>query len=500
MLHVISKDSLPDDGPPRRGRAATDAAHDVGGLPSREQILGALAAIVGERETLPGDSPSARYALSDATAPRGIVGTADAVVTPASAGEVAAVMAWCYERGVALVARGGGTGLAGGAVPQGGVVVDLRRMDRLLAIEPELWRMHVQAGMTTANVQRLARESGLLFPPDPGAAESSTIGGNIATNAGGPHAFKYGVTGRWVTGIEVVVPPGRVVRLGGTLRKDAAGYDLAALLVGSEGTLGIVTAAWLRLVPAPEVTIPVVAGYPSARAGCAAVAAVMGSGIQAAALDYLDAGALSAAAAGFPGGLPDGTGFALVAEADGDATEAEAVARELEEALGEHATFVRRMGDRAAVRNLWAWRDGVAIAVAARRGAKASEDVVVPLERLGEAVEQTVEIGRRHGLEACSWGHAGDGNLHATFLVDPHDPAELERAAHAEQELFAMAVELGGSVSGEHGLGSLKSGTLARYWDAEALALHDGLKRLFDPRGLMNPGKKLAVSASAPPD
>src|SRR3954453_12957400 len=196
---------------------------------------------------------------------RGVVGSAEHVVLPATTEDVAAVMRWCYENDVPLTARGGGTGLAGGAIPvHGGVVIGFERLNKIRQFDPLLWRMHVEAGVTTADVQRLARESGLRFPPDPGAAEMSQIGGNIACNAGGPHAFKYGVTANWVTGLEVVVAPGEVISVGGPIRKDVAGYDLRSLLIGSEGTLGIVTAAWLKLTPAPEAALPVFAFYDDA--------------------------------------------------------------------------------------------------------------------------------------------------------------------------------------------------------------------------------------------
>src|SRR5438874_6844654 len=195
-------------------------------------------------------APEPRY-LADLMG-RGVQGTADAVVLPATTEEVAAVMRWCYEHDVPLTARGGGTGLAGGAIPiQGGVVVGFERLNRVRQFDPLLWRMHVEAGVTTAEVQRLARESGLRFPPDPGAAEISQIGGNIACNAGGPHAFKYGVTGHWVTGIEAVVPPGEIVTFGGPIRKDVAGYELKSLPVGSEGKPGLGTRTLAPPVPAP---------------------------------------------------------------------------------------------------------------------------------------------------------------------------------------------------------------------------------------------------------
>ena len=206
--------------------------------------------------------------LVDKTEARGLRGHAEAVCLPNEPEQVASAVAWCYERGIAIVPRGGGTGYAGGAVPvEGGVVVALERMARVRSFDPSLWRIEVEAGVRTAELRRVARESGLFFPPDPGAAEQSQIGGNVATNAGGPHTFKYGVTGAWVTGIEAVLAPGELVRVGGPIRKDVAGYDLKSLLIGSEGTLGIVTSVWLKLIPAPEASLPVVGFYGGIGAG-----------------------------------------------------------------------------------------------------------------------------------------------------------------------------------------------------------------------------------------
>jgi FAD/FMN-containing dehydrogenase len=358
------------------------------------------------------------------------------------------------------------------------------------AFDPLLWRMHVEAGLRTSEVRRLGRESGLLFPPDPGAAEQSQIGGNVATNAGGPHAFKYGVTGRWVTGLEAVIPPGEVVEVGGPLRKDVAGYDLKSLLIGSEGTLGIVTAVWLRLVPAPAAAAPVIGLYRDVRAGCSAIERVLGSGIEAAALEYLDAGALAATGGAYPFPLPDGAAFMVVAEADGSEAETAAVAAALREALAEDALAVAAPATPSEVAALWRWRDGVSIAVTAQRGGKMSEDVVVPLDRLGDAIEAILEIGARHDLEACSWGHAGDGNLHATFLLDARDVEQVRRAEAAAADLFAMAAAMGGSISGEHGLGWVKRGQLGLQWNEPTQALHAAIKRAIDPHNLMNPGKK----------
>jgi glycolate oxidase subunit GlcD len=447
-----------------------------------------LRALVGEAGL--GDPEDRRFG-QDATESQGLTGRPDAVVLPASTDEVAAVVRWCCEHELPIVPRGGGSGFAGGCVPvHGGVVVALDRMTRVRSFDPLLWRIHVEAGLRTSELRRLARENGLLFPPDPGAAEQSQIGGNIATNAGGPHAFKYGVTGRWVTGLEAVVPPGEVVEVGGPLRKDVAGYDLKSLLIGSEGTLGIVTAAWLRLIPTPEAAAPVIALYPDVRAGCAAIERVLGSGIQAAALEYLDAGALAASAGAAPFDVPAGA-FAVIAEADGSAAETVAVAAALREALGEGSLAVHAPTAPADVAALWRWRDGVAIAVTAQRGGKMSEDVAVPLERLADAIGATLEIGARHGLEACSWGHAGDGNLHATFLLDAGDTAQVERASAAAAELFATAAAMGGTISGEHGLGWVKRGQLGRQWNEATLRLHAAVKQAIDPQNVMNPGKKM---------
>ena len=374
--------------------------------------------------------PQSRY-LADLMG-RGVQGSADAVVLPSSTEEVAAVMRWCYENDVPLTARGGGTGLAGGAIPVGGgVVIGFERLNKIRQFDPLLWRMHVEAGVTTGDIQRLARESGLRFPPDPGAAEISQIGGNIACNAGGPHAFKYGVTGHWVTGIEAVVPPGEIVTLGGPIRKDVAPYDLKSLLVGSEGTLGLVTAAWLRLIPAPELELPVIGLYRDADAGISAIERVLASGVVPAAIEYLDAVTLQYAGDAYPFGLPDGAAFMIMVEADGSAAEARRAAAELQEALAEDAVAVHVPTDPSEVAELWRWRSGAAFAILAQRGGAYSEDIAVPLDKLRDVARETLEIGERHNVPALSFGHAGDGNIHSTFLFSPEDLDEEQRAIDA---------------------------------------------------------------------
>ncbi|MDQ6811274.1 MAG: FAD-binding protein [Actinomycetota bacterium] len=427
----------------------------------------------------------------DASRRRGVEGRAQAVVLPGSAEEVAAVLGWCYSHDVPIVARGGGTGLSGGAVAtEGGVVCSLERLCGVRALEPALWRIECEAGVSTRHVQRLARENGLFFGPDPGAGEQSQIGGNAATNAGGPHALKYGVTGAWVTGVEVVLAPGELMALGGWLRKDVAGYDLKSLLIGSEGTLGVITAVKLGLLPAPEAAIALAVFLRTRAHGCAAMLEVLAAGIQPAALEFLDSDTLAIVAGAYPGVVPDDAGFALLIEVDGSHAQALAQRRDVTELLQESALAIEEPRDPAA---LWRWRDGFNGVVTAARGAKVSEDVVFPLERLRDGLEQFQQIAARHGLRSCAWGHGGEGNVHATVLVDPSQERELDAAEAAGEEVLALAISLGGSITGEHGVGRLKRGVLSGQLGERAVALHEQIKAVFDPKGLLNPGKKLAL-------
>jgi FAD/FMN-containing dehydrogenase len=435
-------------------------------------------------------APSAQY-VTDMTEGRGVHGRADAVALPRDAEEVAAVVAWCREHGVPVVPRGGGTGYAAGAVPlDGGVVIALDRLTALRSFDPLLWRMEVEAGVRTADVRRIARDGGLLFAPDPGAAEQSQIGGNVATNAGGPHAYKYGVTGTWVSGVEAVVAPGELVRFGGPTRKDVASYDLTSLLVGSEGTLGVITSVWLRLTPAPEAVWPVVGFFDGVRAGCAAIERLVGSGLPVAAIEYLDGETMRYAGAGFPVAIPPGA-FCVITEADGSHDEAARVREDALEVLGEDARALYAPERPEQIAALWRWRDGVTLRVEAHRGGKASEDIAVPLDHLAEAIEESLALGARLGLDAASWGHAGDGNLHTTFLFEPDDLAQVDAAQEASEQLFEIALRFGGTISGEHGVGAVKRAWLEQQLGARAYELHAAVKRAFDPQNLFNPGKKI---------
>jgi glycolate oxidase subunit GlcD len=451
-------------------------------------MLGELARLVGQEHVL---APDARSPYnSDASRRRELRGRADAVVLPGSAREVEAVVRWCYAHDVAIVPRGGGTGLTGGAVPtDGGVVLSLERLRAVRELEPALWRMLPEAGVSTHDVQRLARENGLFFGPDPGASEQSQIGGNVATNAGGPHAMKYGVTGAWVTGLEAVLAPGELVQIGGWARKDVAGYDLKDLLIGSEGTLGVITAVRLRLLPAREAAIAVAVFTGTREQGCTAMLDVLAAGIEPAAMDFLDGETLAHVAGGYPGEVAVGAGFVLLIEVDGTHEQARAQADDLDDLLGGVALAIDRAPDASV---LWRWRDGFNGVLSGVRGAKVSEDVSFPVERLREGLQRFEQLAARHGLSACAFGHGGDGNVHATVLVDPSDEDELRRAAALGGELFALVGELGGSIAAEHGVGWLKRGHVRAQLGEHTFRLNEEIKRAFDPKGLLNPGKKLA--------
>jgi FAD/FMN-containing dehydrogenase len=444
---------------------------------SQETIAAAMAAITGAAHV----EQSVR--LTDAS---GLAARAPVLVHPADAEQVRAAVAWAYAAGVAIVPVGGATGYSGGIVPEGDapqVAIALDRLTRVRSFDPLLWRIEVEAGVTTATVQRLARENGLLFPPDPGAPEQSQIGGNLATNAGGPHAFKYGVTSQWVMGLEAVLAPGELVQFGGPVRKDVAGYDLRGLLIGSEGTLGIITAAWLKLTPAPEMAIPIVGVYSSIRAGVEAIEAALASNVAPAALEFMQGSALRHA----PPPFIDASAaeFLVIAEAESET---------------ERAALLEALGPGAAVYDpteVWRWRGGVSLVVRTVKGEKLAEDIAVPLDRFEEAIERTLEIGAQVGLEATSWGHAGDGNIHSTFLFDPTDAADRRQADDAAAALFDLARELGGSVSGEHGLGILKRGQLLGQWSDGAVRAHEAIKLALDPANLLNPGKKVGRPDSA---
>jgi glycolate oxidase len=415
------------------------------------------------------------------------------VAFPRSTEEVVALVRLAGEHLVPLVPRGAGSGLSGGATGvDGALTVVLTEMRAILAIDPANLNARVQPGVINADLGRAAAEHGLFYPPDPSSYEISTLGGNIAENAGGLRCVKYGVTRDYVLGLEVVLADGSVIRTGGTTVKDVMGYDLTSLFVGSEGTLGIVTEAILRLVPRPGPTLTALVFFPTIRAAGDGVAAITAAGVIPSTLELLDAFTLRAVDAALRLGLDPDAGAMLMIESDrpGDAGGAEldaAVAAceragatsSLRAADPTEADWLREARRRAH----WA----LELAGVAR-----TDDVGVPRSRVPDLIDAIAGLSERHAIPIGVFGHAGDGNLHPAFIMDRDDPRAEERLTAARRELFGIVVDLGGTIAGEHGTGVAKVGYLELQRGPHAVRAMRAIKSALDPLGILNPGKVLA--------
>jgi glycolate oxidase len=414
-----------------------------------------------------------------------------AAVRPANAAGVARVLAVASRLRVPVVAVGGGSGLSGGANPgDGWIVLGLDRLDRI-EVDAANLRVTAGAGARTADVQAAALRAGLFYPPDPASLELSTIGGNVATNAGGPRCFKYGVTAEYVLALEAVTADGRVFRTGPATRKNTAGLRLAQLLVGSEGTLAVVTEATLRLVAAPGARLAATAVFASVEQAGEAVAAVVRSGLVPSALELLDRACLDLVGRHLDGPPQPGEAFLLV-EVDGrdDAgvrAELELVSRVLR-ASG--ALGLDVASDAAGVERLWRARRALSPAFAEAAPDSLFQDVCVPPAQVPEALRRIAAVAERRGLAIPVFGHAGDGNLHPTVLYDA-SAGEKETAHAAEADVLRVALELGGTISAEHGVGLHKLPFLAEAADPVALELMHRVRAALDPHGILNPGKAL---------
>ncbi|MFL6652246.1 MAG: FAD-binding oxidoreductase [Sulfurifustaceae bacterium] len=415
-----------------------------------------------------------------------------AVAFPAKHDDVAALVRIANEFSLPLVARGGGSGNVGGALPRpGSVVVSFECMRRVIEISPAERVIIVETGVPTSVVDAAARAHGLFYPPDPGSAPYCRIGGNLAMNAGGPRAVKYGVTRDYVLGLRAVAGDGRTLVTGGRTSKRAVAYDLTRLLVGSEGTLALITEATLRLVPAPATTATLRACYESAAAAGAAVTRVMSQLVVPSALEFLDPLSIAAIQhAGASGDLPPGTQALLIAEADGDA---ESVARDLPRlraALsGPGVLEVREATQAQEVKALWRARRALSHAIKKIAPLKINEDVVVPVPRLVDLVTAIQTLAEEYRLPIVSFGHAGNGNLHVNLMVHPDDADEMARARTALGRLFDVVLALQGTISGEHGIGYEKRAFVPLEIPADTLGIMRSLKRVFDPNGILNPDK-----------
>ena len=418
---------------------------------------------------------------------------ADVVVLPGSTSEIAAIARHCDTTRTPLVPRGAGTGYTGGSVPsRGGVVVSLERLNRIRLIDELNLLAVVEPNVVTGDLQDAVERVGLFYPPDPASLRQSVIGGNVAECAGGPRAFKYGVTKQWVLGLEAVLPTGEIVRTGGRTVKNVVGYDLTHLLVGSEGTLAIITEITLRLVPKPRVQATIRAIFPSVTHAVDAVTRLLRARVVPATLEIVDGESLEAVAAYLHvrSLAPARTAALLLVEVDGSAGQVEDEAPRVAEACREAgAAEILRARDEAERQELWRVRRELSPALKTITPLKFNHDVVVPKGRVPELFDLVGRLRDRYGLRIPCFGHVGDGNIHVNIMVSPDDAAEIARANEAERVLFEGVVALDGSISGEHGIGFAKAKYLGLELTPETIALMRRVKAAFDPHGILNPGK-----------
>lgn len=451
-------------------------------------VVRELEAIVGRDQVHRGPAQRVAYSF-DATFPQDVP---DLALTPATTEEVAAILKVASREGIPIHPRGAGSSLTGGAVPiGGGIALSLARMNRIVAIDPADTVAVVQPGVVTADLQRAVEKIGLFYPPDPASLNQSTLGGNVACCAGGPRCLKYGVTKDYVLGLTVVLVDGRVLRLGGRTVKNVTGFQLVQLFVGSEGALGVITEIILRLVPLPRYRSTAAAYFPSLDAASEAVAAIMSSGILPCTLEMMDSATINVVEDYLAMGLPRTAEALLLLEQDGN--DAEVARREVErmaEVCRAHgASDVQVAATDAERDRLWRARRAVSGALGRVRPNKLGEDIVVPRSRIPAMVRRIEAISKEHALPIAVFGHAGDGNLHPNILFDKRIPGELQRVERAAADIFRAALDLEGTLSGEHGIGSLKREFLEDDLGADAVALQRAIKAVFDPHGLLNPHK-----------
>ena len=416
----------------------------------------------------------------------------DAVLFPTSHAEVAALARIAFEHRIALTPRGAGSGNVGGALPApSSVVVSFECMRRVLEFDPSNRLIVVEPGVVTEEIDRIARSAGLFYPPDPGSNAYCRIGGNLAMNAAGPRAVKYGVTRDYVLGLRAVTGSGQEIRTGCRTTKGVTGYDLTRLLVGSEGTLALITEATLKLLPAPEAVATLRLCFADNSTALDAVSRVMHQGVMPCALEFMDHRAIDAIRpTGAADDLPPGTRALLMVEADGAAADLPRQIAALEQALAGDGLLEMKSGfTRDDITRLWTARKSLSHAVKQIAPLKINEDVVVPVSALAGFVDFIDHTANTHRLAVVSFGHAGNGNLHVNLMVHPDDADEMERAHLALDAIMLRVLALGGTLSGEHGIGTEKRRFVDREINPATLGLMRAIKQQFDPHGLLNPGK-----------
>ena len=458
-------------------------------MPSPDPVLLArLRDIVGAEQVLTSPEDTIPYGFDGTAALKGPVGV---VVHPGSTEEVAAVVKLANEFSIAIVTRGSGTGLSGGSVPsQGCIVLCLTRLDKIISVDPANLTVRAQCGVITAAIDAAANKHGLFYPPDPGSMKISTIGGNVAENSGGLRGLKYGVTRDYVMGLEVVLPDGRIARFGNACVKDVAGYSMKDLFIGSEGTLGIITEVLLKVLPRPAARRTMLASYDRMEDAAQTVSDIIAAKIIPCTLEFLDRMTIGCVEDYAKIGLPRDCEALLLMETDGHPA---AVAEEAEQMLtlarARGARDVRIARDDAEALQLASARRSAFSALARVRPTTILEDVTVPRDKLAEMVAFVAEVAKKHKLLVGTFGHMGDGNLHPTFLTDERNTEEMARVHEALEDIVTKTLALGGTITGEHGVGLAKKAWLRRQVGENSHDLMREIKRAWDPRNLLNPGK-----------
>ncbi len=415
----------------------------------------------------------------------------DAVVFPGGAEEVSLILKMANSERFPVVPRGAGTGFTGGSLPvEGGVVLSTERMRSIRGIDTENLTADVEPGVVTGELQSEVEGLGLFYPPDPTSLKFSTIGGNIAECAGGPRALKYGVTRDYILGLEVVLPTGDIIMTGTKKTvKGVVGYDLTRLVVGSEGTLGVVTRAFLRLLPLPEATRTMLVKFSSLEDAARAVSAIISARIIPSTLEIMDSVSIRCVDEFAKIGL-SGVEAVLLIEVDGREDGVERDVADVERICKENRSVEFRVAaDRFEVKDLWKVRRSISPALKRIKPTKLNEDVVVPRSRLVELISGIQDIARKRGVVIASFGHAGDGNIHVNVMVDGNDPREARAGGDAVRDIFDLTVALGGTISGEHGVGITKAPYISMELTDQDIEAMKRIKRALDPSGVLNPGK-----------
>jgi len=415
----------------------------------------------------------------------------EAVARPGAVEEIAGLVRLARTHRFPVIPRGAGSGLSGGALPvAGGLVCVMTRFNRILDIDPDNLTALVEPGVVTADFQAAVEQYGLFYPPDPASRDFSTLGGNAAENAGGTRAVKYGVTRDYILGLEAVLGTGEVIQTGVKTAKGVVGYDLTRLLVGSEGTLGVITRLILRLVPKPEAVETVLAYFPDLARAAETVAALTAARVVPSTLEFMDQTSINCVEDYLGLGLDRTAGGLLLIETDGPAGQAEAEAELIVKLCRtQGAKNVRRAESAQEAADMWRARRAISPAIHRAASGKLNEDIVVPRSRIPEIMANVTEISRNRRLQIICFGHAGDGNIHVNVMYDQAETAEKARALEAVRDIFTEVLKLGGTLSGEHGIGTTKKAFIGMEIKPEVLALMKRIKTAFDPDGIMNPGK-----------